>query len=482
MQILIHTNIIQGMIKIFNTYSKKKEVFKSIRGGRVNLYTCGPTVYNFAHIGNLRTYIFEDILRRTLEISGYKVKHVMNITDIDDKVIRYAKKRKKTIFEFTKLYEKSFFEDLSKLNIKKAWKYPKATNHIKEMITLISRLLEKELAYITGDGVYFDISKFKNYGKLSGTTHLGVRLLSRISVDEYKKKDAQDFALWKFAKPNEPSWASPFGTGRPGWHIECSAMSMKYLGETFDIHGGGVDLIFPHHENEIAQSEGATGKKFVNYFLEGEHLLVAGEKMSKSLGNIFVLRDIEVKKIRPLSYRYFVLGTHYRSKLNFTWKALEASNKALEKLYEFVRILKYSSKSPLVKGRKEKNFLSFSRRGWGRYLKQFQSAIFNDLNTPKALAVLWDIVHSYNKNPEKFTSREVLNLLYEFDEVFGLRFKKIKQSQIPRAVLLLVQRREQLRAEKNWQKSDEIRKKIQKLGYLIEDTSGGSKLSPVSPL
>ena len=324
------------MLKFFNTYSRKKEPFKPIKKGLAGLYACGPTVYNFAHIGNLRTYIFEDILRRTIESAGYKIKHVMNITDIDDKIIRDSAKAKQSIFEFTKRYEKAFFEDLNKLNIKKAQKYPKATEHIKEMVGLIKILLQKKIAYIANDGVYFDISKFKKYGRLS-KLHLAPReLSSRISVDEYDKSDAQDFALWKFARGNESSWPAPFGVGRPGWHIECSAMSMKYLGKTFDIHAGGVDLIFPHHENEIAQSEGATGKKFVNYFLEGEHLLVGGEKMSKSLGNVFTLRDFETKKINPLVFRYFVLGAHYRSKLNFTWEALEGAEKALEKLYAFI--------------------------------------------------------------------------------------------------------------------------------------------------
>src|SRR3989344_8588645 len=238
------------MLKLFNTYSRKKVIFKPLKGlgtknkGQVGLYTCGPTVYNYAHIGNLRTYIFEDILRRTLEQNGYKVKYVMNITDVEDKIIRDAKKNGSSIFEFTKPYEKAFFEDLKKLDIKKAWKYPKATTHIKEMILLIQKLLQKKIAYIADDGVYFDISKFKKYGRLS-KVNLGVRHLNRVSADEYDKSNVQDFALWKFAKHGEPSWPAPFGIGRPGWHIECSAMSMKYLGNTFDIHAGGIDLIFP---------------------------------------------------------------------------------------------------------------------------------------------------------------------------------------------------------------------------------------------
>lgn len=438
------------MLKLFNTLSRKKETFKSVKRGQVGLYTCGPTVYNYAHIGNLRTYIFEDILRRTLEKTGYKVKHVMNITDVDDKIIRDASKSQKSIFEFTKPYENAFFSDLKKLNIQKAWKYPKATKHIKEMIELIKKLLQKKVAYIADDGVYFSIAKFKHYGKLS-RIHLGAGHLSRISADEYDKTNAQDFALWKFKKPGEPSWKTPFGEGRPGWHIECSAMSTKYLGDTFDIHAGGVDLIFPHHENEIAQSESATGKKFVNYFLEGEHLLVNGEKMSKSLGNIFTLQNLEHKNFNPLAYRYFVLGAHYRSKLNFTWEALEGAQKALEKLYERVRMLKGQKTSLLT--------LAPVR-------SKFYSVLYNDLNTPQALAVLWEA-----------TKLGSLPLLLEFDKVLGLGLKNIKPISIPHSIQKLAQKREELRGEKRWQESDKIREEINKKGYTIKDSSEGSKIT-----
>lgn len=479
------------MIKLFNTLSRKKEVFKPIKKGsgprgqgQVGLYTCGPTVYNYAHIGNLRTYIFEDILRRVLEQNGYKVKHVMNITDIDDKIIRDSKKAKSTIYKFTEPYEKVFFEDLRKLNIKKAWKYPKATSHIKEMIALIKILLSKKIAYTAVDGVYFSVSKFKNYGKLSGIKKGSLKVGARVSADEYNKEDAQDFALWKFAKEDEPSWPSSFGAGRPGWHIECSAMSTKYLGKTFDIHAGGVDLIFPHHENEIAQSESATGKKFVNYFLEGEHLLVNGEKMSKSLGNMFTLRDIESKKISPQTFRYFVLAAHYRSKLNFTWEALEASEKALERLYEFVRALNSSPQPPS----------SYSKRRGARgvalflFQKKFNNAIYDDLNTPKALAVVWNLIHSYNKNPQKINAREILKLFYEFDEILGLGLKKIalyserSRRAIPKYIMDLAQKREEFRKLQKWVEADKIREELKKSGYAVEDTSEGPKLSPTSAL
>lgn len=432
------------MLKLFNTLSRKKETFKSIKIGQVGLYICGPTVYNYAHIGNLRTYIFEDILRRTLESNGYKVKDVMNITDVDDKIIK-AKIA-------TAPFERAFFEDLKKLNIKKSWKYPKATEHVDEMIKLISILLKKKIAYIAKEGVYFDISKSKKYGKLSKISHLDVQRLSRISADEYDKANVQDFALWKFKKPNEPFWKAPFGNGRPGWHIECSAMSEKYLGQSFDIHAGGVDLIFPHHENEIAQSEAVTGKKFVKYWIHGEHLLVNGEKMSKSLKNIFTLCDIEKRNFNPLAYRYFVLGAHYRSKLNFTWEALEGAQKALERLYEEVRTLKNTKHKAQIT----------------KYKNQFKNAINNDLNTPQALAVLWKVAKLGN-----------LPLLYEFDEILGLGFKNLKQISISISIRKLTEKREKFRKEKKWKEADEIREILKKSGYAVEDTAKGPRVFPL---
>lgn len=340
-------------LKLYNILTRKKQLFKPLKDKMVGLYACGPTVYNYAHIGNLRTYIFEDILKRALEFNGYEVKYVMNITDVEDKIIRDSKKAKKNILDFVKPYEKAFFEDLKKLNIEKAYKYPKATQHIKEMIKIISALLRRGLAYKVNNSIYFDIFKFKSYGKLSGLKSRELKVGTRVDVDEYGKADAEDFVLWKAAKADEPSWNAPFGKGRPGWHIECSAMSMKYLGETFDIHAGAVDLIFPHHENEIAQSEGVTGKPFVKYFIEGEHLLVDSKKMSKSFGNIHTLKNIEVKGFDPLAFRYLILTAHYRSKLNFTWKSLEAAQNALKKLRESVlEIQKEAEKSIVLKNRK----------------------------------------------------------------------------------------------------------------------------------
>ncbi|OGD30815.1 cysteine--tRNA ligase [Candidatus Azambacteria bacterium RIFCSPHIGHO2_01_FULL_44_55] len=457
-------------LKLYNHLTKKIETFKPIKSKIVGLYTCGPTVYNFAHIGNLRTYVFEDILRRTLEYNGYKINHVMNITDVEDKIIRNAGKAKKTIFEFVKPYESAFYNDLKKLNIEPATEYPKATAHIKEMVAIIKKLLDKKLAYKADGSIYFDISKFKKYGRLSGLKSRELKVgalgrpagLARVDVDEYAKGDAEDFVLWKAAKPGEPSWPAPFGAGRPGWHIECSAMSMKYLGPTFDIHGGAVDLIFPHHENEIAQSEGATGKPFVKYFVEGEHLLVDGEKMSKSLGNVYTLRDIEAKGFNPLAFRYLILTANYRSKLNFTWSSLTAAQNALENLRKAVLSFKKparpSDSNPRLAGELEKKFTGF---------------VNDDLDTPKALAVLWEVIKSaWLDGGTKY------GLIMDFDKVLRLNLSKIKIEKIKttNGVSKLVEEREKYRKEKNFAKADEVRKKIEKLGWLIEDTSGGPKL------
>lgn len=447
-------------VKFYNTLTRKKEIFKPLRPKQVGLYTCGPTVYNYAHIGNFRTYIFEDILRRTLEYSGYRVRHIMNITDVEDKIIREAKKSGKSIYEFTEPYEKAFYGDLKKLNIEKAYRYPKATAHILEMIKIISALLKKGLAYKAGGSIYFDISKFKKYGRLSGLKSRELKAGARVDADEYTKNNAEDFVLWKKAKTGEPWWRAPFGEGRPGWHIECSAMSMKYLGATFDIHAGAVDLIFPHHENEIAQSEGATGKLFVKYFIEGEHLLVEGEKMSKSLGNIFNLRDMEKKGFDPLAFRYLTLTAHYRSKLNFTWKSLQAAQNALNKLQESVIDSKNQSLGDIAENKK-----------FNKYNKKFLNYINTDLDTPRALALLWDVVKS-----KKLDIKTKYDLIIDFDKVFGLNLADVKTEKIPTEILKLASEREKYRKEKNFKKSDEMRKKVENLGWLIEDTPKGPEI------
>lgn len=464
-------------LKIYNYLTHKIETFKSIRSKQVGLYACGPTVYNYAHIGNLRTYIFEDILKRVLEYNGYKVKHIMNITDVEDKIIRDSKAAGKTIFEFVKPYEKAFFSDLKKLNIKPAYAYPKATEHIKEMVKIIELLLKKELAYKADGSIYFDVSSFKKYGRLSGVKNRELKSGARVDADEYAKNEAEDFVLWKAAKNGKPSWGAPFGAGRPGWHIECSAMSMKYLGNAFDsfgrlrvngehsrtidIHAGGVDLIFPHHENEIAQSEGYTGKQFVNFFIEGEHLLVDNKKMSKSLGNVFNMRNMEEKDFNPLAFRYLTLTAHYRSKLNFTWESLEAAQNALNKLQEFVIEIKSATKQ-------HPNKLENVRMLKKNFIEEFKKYISDDLDTPRALALLWEVIKS-----KKLDSKTKYELIVGFDKVFGLNLTDVKIEKIPSQILKMAKDREKYRKEKKFAQADELRKKIKSLGWLIEDTPKG---------
>ncbi|MBI5306700.1 cysteine--tRNA ligase [Candidatus Wolfebacteria bacterium] len=465
-----------NLLKLYNTLTRKKQIFKPIksknvprqRSGQVGIYTCGPTVYDFAHIGNLRTFIFEDILRRSLKYNGYKIKQAMNITDIDDKIIKKAEAENKPIGAITKFYTKFFLNDIKKLNIEKAEVYPKATAHIKEMIAMIKILLKNGFAYKGEDGsIYFDISKFKTYGKLSKLEKRELKTGARISADEYKKEEAQDFALWKAKKAGEPFWPASFGAGRPGWHIECSAMSAKHLGKTFDIHAGGVDLIFPHHENEIAQSEAAHGKKFANYWLHGEHLLVNNEKMSKSLGNIFTLREIEEKGFNPFAYRYLVLTTHYRSKMNFTWESLQAAANALNNLNNELRIMNYELPAKQkIKINNDKNLIN--------YKKQFLFAINDDLNTPKTLAVVWEIIK--NKN---LSNKIKKALILEFDKVLGLNLNKIKPvkiQKIPLKIKQMADERELLRQNKQFIPADLLRKKIEQLGYIVEDTAFGPKV------
>lgn len=452
-------------IKLYNFLSRQKETFKPLRNKKAGIYTCGPTVYDRAHIGNLRTYIFEDTLKRVLNRNGYKVKHVMNITDVEDKIIKKMRDERKTLKEITEPVIDNFFEDLKKLNIKKADVYPRATETIREIVKLVAILLKKKYAYKGADNsIYFNISKFKNYGRLSKLEKGKIKSELRISSDEYGKKEASDFSLWKSAKPDEPSWDAVFGKGRPGWHIECSAMSMKYLGESFDIHCGAIDLLFPHHENEIAQSEAATGKKFVNFWLEGEHLLVDDKKMSKSSGNFYTLEDIEKRGFDPLSFRYLVLTSHYRMQLNFTWKSLEAAQNAFENLKHLLRTV---LKNP--KGRS----LPTGDSGLFRELEEkFLRAVSDDLNMPKALAILWETVRPNGLSPSQ--KRE---LILKFDRVLGLELEKIKPLRIPARITALIEKRERLREEKKWQEADLIRQELAKKGWMVKDTSTGPEIS-----
>ena len=466
-------------IRLFNTMTRKKEIFRPLRKKAAMLYTCGPTVYNYAHIGNLRTFIFEDVLKRVLMRAGYKVRHIMNITDVDDKTIRGARKSHMTLSAFTRIYEKAFKDDLRKLNILSPSRFVRATDHISDILSIIEILLKKKVAYIRDGSVYFDISMFPNYGKLSRIEKDVLKhgaganaRQARVDSDEYTKDEARDVALWKAKKGNEPFWQSPFSKGRPGWHIECSTMAAKYLGQPIDIHAGGVDLLFPHNENEIAQAEAAAQKPFVRYWLHGEHLLVAEQKMSKSLGNIFTLRDIEAEKATPIAFRYLVLGAHHRSPLNFTWESLSASTQSLERLYDFVRKLRTTTYHRVqASTHKKKNGFSLAR-----FQKQFDEAIADDLNIPKALSVLWELIHKYNKNPEKLNEKDVLHTLYGWDAVLGLDRKKQRSEKIPSFLQKLLDEREAARSIQNFAKADEIRAKIRSFGWIIEDTTTRPRL------
>lgn len=468
------------MLKLYNTLTRKKEVFKPLRKDWVGLYTCGPTVYNFQHIGNYRTYIFEDVLRRTFEENGYKVKHVMNVTDVghlvsdadqgEDKIEKGAKREGKSVWEIAKFYTADFLKNIKKLNIKKANVVTPATKNIKEQINLIEELFKKGLAYETSKAIYFDVSKFPNYTKLSGQklTEKKTGARDEVVIDK-EKRNPQDFALWfklvsRF-KNHVMRWPSPWGPGFPGWHIECSAISTKYLDQPFDIHAGGIDHVNVHHTNEIAQSEGAYEKPLAKFWMHGEHLLVGSKKMAKSLGNFYTLRDLEQKGFNPLVFRYLMLTSHYRSKINFTWDSIAASQNSLSHLYEFVKRLAAQNKKPNAKG-----------QNLDKYKKQFEEAVFNDLDMPKALAIVWNLINQYNKSSDRFNSKDVLKTLYDFDKILGLDLKDIKSEKIPTQVLELVRKREEYRNAKNWSEADKIREEIKKLGYAVDDISKGPEV------
>jgi len=446
------------MLKLYNTLTRKKESFKPLKKGSVRMYVCGPTIYNYVHIGNLRAYTFADILRRYLKFKKYKVKEVMNLTDVDDKTIRDSQKSKKSLKEFTKVYEKAFLQDISSMNIEKPEILPRATEHIREMVALVKKLLDKGIAYKADDGIYFSIKRFKGYGKLSGikAKELKAGASKRVSKDEYDKASVNDFALWKFYTKEDGNvfWDTAIGKGRPGWHIECSAMSSKYLGQPFDIHTGGVDLIFPHHENEIAQSEAATGKKFVKYWLHNEWVLVDGKKMSKSLSNFYKLNDIIVQGFSPLDLRYFFLTKNYRQTLNFTWEALETAKTSIQRLKNIVAELKDDER--LNQG----------------YVDEFEKAMDDDLNTANALQVLWKLVRD-KKAPGK------IQTIKKFDSVLGLKLFEKEKIKVPAEVKKLVEERESARDKKEWKKADSLRDEIKKLGYEVSDSKDGSVVRKV---
>jgi cysteinyl-tRNA synthetase len=459
------------VFKVFNTLSRRKEEFKPLKSGKAGVYTCGPTVYNYAHIGNYRACVFYDLVKRYLKYKGLQVAHVMNITDVDDKTIAGAKKARKQLKEFTQKYENAFFEDLDTLNIQQADIYPRATEHIPEMIKLAEKLLEKGLAYKTDDGIYYSIQKFKNYGRLARikVEELETGASGRIKADEYAKEHAQDFALWKFWTPEDGKvvWDAPFGRGRPGWHIECSAMSIKYLGEQFDLHLGGVDLIFPHHQNEIAQSEGATGRPFVKYWMHNEWLLVDGRKMSKSTGNFYTLRDILDKGNDPIAVRYLYLGTHYRQKFNFTLAGLESAKQALQRIqdcYDALGRVSGPKHNPNAHVLVEK------------FRKDFADAMDDDLDTPRALASLFDFIKEVNvliANNElsQKDGSELREVFEEVDGIFGIIKKR--EEKLPKELKALVDEREKARKAKDWKKSDKLRAQLREKGIILEDLPDG---------
>jgi len=450
------------MLKLYNTLTRKKETFKPIKAGEVGMYSCGPTVYWYPHIGNLRAYIFADILRRVLLYNHFKVKHIMNVTDVghltsdadegEDKMEKAAAKEGRKASDIADYYWQVFRDDLKSLNILEPSIWCKATEHIKEQIELIKVLEKKGYTYKTEDGIYFDTSRFKDYGKLARLKKEGLEAGKR--VDMRDKKNSTDFALWKFSTEigkRQQEWNSPWGVGFPGWHIECSAMSMKYLGEHFDIHTGGEDHIQIHHSNEIAQSEAASGKKFVNYWLHGAFLTFKGEKVSKSKGGLYTISELEEQGFKALEYRYMCLTSHYRTQMDFSLDNLTNSQNAYTRLKNIIQELKDDGKEN------------------PEYLEEFEKAINDDLNLPLAIQVLWKMLRD-----EKASGK--LKTIEKMDDVFGLELLKKDYVKIPAEILILVEERELARKAKNWKKSDELREKIRKMGWQVDDTGEGAKV------
>jgi len=459
------------MLQFYNTLSHKKEAFIPIEEGTVRLYTCGPTVYNYAHIGNFRAYVFEDLLRRYLKYKGYDITQVMNITDVDDKIIRDSNKSGVSIEEFKKKKNKAFFEDMATLRIETAEHYPEATAHIDTMVQMVEQLLEKGYAYrANDDSIYYSVEKFEAYGQLANLNPDEMQHSERVDDDEYEKEGIRDFALWKGWKPEDGDayWETSLGKGRPGWHIECSAMSTHYLGNHFDIHTGGVDNIFPHHENEIAQTQAATGEQFVNYWLHCEHLIVEGQKMSKSLGNFYNLREVLKKGYAPESVRYVLLSTHYRQKLNFTWEKLDEAASAIERLRNVIqRLQRVKTKS----GEDISDLLETTAA-------QFDAALDDDLNIAGALGALFTMVKELNslideQNISHNNAVVALELIRKFDTILDVLQPSETESDIPDQVFELVEKRAQARADKDFESADDYRDQIQDMGYVVEDSPEG---------
>ncbi len=461
-------------LRLYNTLSREKEVFRPVREEEVGLYTCGPTVYHYAHIGNLRSFIFSDVLKRVLEYNDYQVKHVMNITDVghltsdddegEDKLEKGARREGKTAWEIAEFYTEEFKKDLQRLNVTAPDVWCRATEHIEEQIELVRKIEEKGCTYKTSDGIYFDTSKLEDYGKLVNLEEEGLEEGSRVEMKE--KKNKTDFALWKFSpedKERAMEWDSPWGVGFPGWHVECSAMSSKYLGEQFDIHTGGQDLAPVHHTNEIAQSETAFGKKpWVKYWLHGEFLILKEGKMSKSEGKFLTLKSLKKKGFQGLHYRYLCLTAHYRQQLKFSSQALEGAKNSYEKLKN--RIVELKNKKAEEKGSKKKE---------KEYRKKFLEAVNNDLNMPSALSILWEVLRD-----DSLSSSQKVETALDFDRVLGLGIEEMEEEkvEVSEEVQKLVEKREKARSKKDWEKADRLREKIEKKGYVVKDSKEGTKI------
>lgn len=469
-------------LRFYNTLTQEVETFQPLEDETVRMYTCGPTVYNFVHIGNFRTFTFQDILRRWLRYRGYTLNHVMNVTDVDDKIITNAAKENKSIEDYTSVYTKAFFEDAAALRLQQPEHVAPATQHIHEMVKAIEDLASRGFTYTNEGSTYYRISNFPGYGKLSHNDFSGMRSGARVDVDEYDKADARDFVLWKGRKNNEPYWETPFGDGRPGWHIECSAMAMSYLGETLDIHAGGVDLIFPHHENEIAQSEAITGKPFARFWLHSEHLHIESQKMSKSLGNFYTLRDLLEMGYQPEAIRYLLASVPYRKKLNFTFDGLMAAAKTIERLRDFE--LRVTS-TKLRPGKNEE----ISERSL-EAVRAFETALDDDLNTAEGLAAIFEYVRAMNTALDEGQFQEenrwdAARVLEVFDSIFDVlkptdpaKLPALQNAAAPAGlsdaeVETMIEERTRAKKSKNFARADEIRASLLEQGVVLEDTKDG---------
>lgn len=465
-----------SQLRLFNTLTRTQEVFAPLDPSEVRMYCCGPTVYNFIHIGNLRTFVWSDLLRRYLEWRGFKVRQVMNLTDVEDKIIRRAAESGVDIGTFTAPYVDAFFEDIDTLRIRRADLYPRATEHIDEMVQLVEQLDRNGRTYVADGSTYFAIASLPEYGKLSQIIIDSSSSFSRVENDEYEKENARDFVLWKAKKENEPSWPTRLGEGRPGWHLECSAMSMKYLGETFDVHTGAVDLIFPHHENEIAQSEGATGKPFVRYWIHGEHLIVEDRKMSKSAGNFFTLRDLLVQGYSPLQIRYALLSVPYRTKLNFSLRSLDDAKSALERLELFLLRTREIAKSASTDH--ERAVTEQGRNLVKKFLHEFQLAMDDDLNTAAALGSLFSMIREANTgfDDQALSSGDANALagaISGIDSVLDILPQQDRSLDVE--VEALIEQRNAARSSRDFRESDRIRDELLARGIILEDTPAGTR-------